>query len=79
MEGGFKILSQGILELNGESVGWFNEYTVTESPTAEYYDIIEQGYKENGLDMSYLETALAEVIQSENLEMEEQMQMRWEM
>lgn len=29
--------------------------------------------------MSYLETALAEVIQSENLEMEEQMQMRWEM
>ena len=70
------------LELNGESeamVYIMNGDRPLESPTAEYYDIIEQGYKENSLDMSYLETALAEAIQSENLEMEEQMQMRWEM
>ena len=43
-------------------------------PTAQYYDIIEQGYKENGLDTSYLETALEEAIQSESLEMDEEMQ-----
>ena len=49
------------------------------SPTAQYYDTIEQGYRENGLDTSYLETALAEAIQSEKLEMDEEMQMGWEM
>ena len=71
------------LELNGESVESMvyimNGDRPLESPTAEYYDIIEQGYKENGLDMSYLEAALAEAIQSENLEMDEEMQMGWEM
>lgn len=71
------------LELNGESVEAMvyimNGGRPLESPTVEYYDIIEQGYRENGLDTSYLETALAEAIQSENLEMEEQMQMGWEM
>lgn len=71
------------LELNGESVEAMiyimNGDRPLESPTVEYYDIIEQGYRENGLDTSYLETALAEAIQSENLEMEEQMQMGWEM
>lgn len=71
------------LELNGESVEAMvyimNDNRPLESPTAQYYDIIEQGYRENGLDTSYLETALAEAIQSENLEMDEEMQMGWEM
>lgn len=72
-----------VLEVNGESVEAMvyimNGDRPLESPTAEYYDIIKQGYKENGLNTSYLETALAEAIQSENLELEEQMQMGWEM
>ncbi|WP_337402708.1 gamma-glutamylcyclotransferase family protein [Porcipelethomonas sp.] len=66
------------LELNGESVEAMiyimNGDRPLESPTAQYYDIIEQGYRENGLDTSYLETALAEAVQSENLEMNEEMQ-----
>ena len=66
------------LELNGESVEAMvyimNGDRPLESPTAQYYDTIEQGYRENGLDTSYLETALAEAVQSENLEMNEEMQ-----
>ena len=71
------------LELNGESVEAMiyimNGDRPLESPTAQYYDIIEQGYRENGLDTSYLETALAEAIQSENLEMNEEMQIGFDM
>lgn len=71
------------LELNGESVEAMvyimNGDRPLKSPTAQYYDTIEQGYRENGLDTSYLETALAEAIQSEKLEMDEEMQMGWEM
>ena len=71
------------LELNGEAVEAMvyimNGDRPLKSPTAQYYDTIEQGYRENGLDTSYLETALAEAIQSEKLEMDEEMQMGWEM
>ena len=71
------------LELNGESVEAMvyimNGDRPLESPTAQYYDIIEQGYRENGLNTSYLETALAEAIQSENLEMNEEMQIGFDM
>lgn len=71
------------LELDGESVEAMvyimNGDRPLESPTEQYYDSIQKGYRENGMDTSYLETALAEAIQSENLEMEEQMQMGLEM
>lgn len=71
------------LELNGESVEAMvyimNGDRPLESPTAQYYDIIEQGYRENGLNTSYLETALAEAIQSENLKMNEEMQIGFDM
>lgn len=71
------------LELNGESVEAMiyimNGDRPLESPTAQYYDIIKQGYRENGLDTSYLETALAEAVQSENLEMDEEMRIGFDM
>lgn len=71
------------LEVNGESVEaiiyLMNGDQPLETPTVQYYDVIEQGYRENGLDTSYLETALAEAVQSENLEMDAEMQMGWEM
>lgn len=62
------------LELNGESVEAMvyimNGDRPLEAPTEQYYSIIEQGYIENGLDTSYLETALEEAILAENLEFE---------
>ena len=38
--------------------------------SAEYYGIIKQGYKENGLDTRYLETAFEEAVLAENMEFE---------
>lgn len=62
------------LELNGESVEAMvyimNRDTPLEAPTDQYYSIIEQGYKENGLDTSYLETAFEEAVLAENMEFE---------
>ncbi len=53
------------LELNGETVEAMvyimNGDTPLEAPTEQYYGIIKQGYKENGLDTSYLETAFEPV------------------
>lgn len=66
-----------VLELNGEAVEVMiyimNGDKPLETPTEQYYNTIEQGYKENGLDTSYLETALEEAILAENLEMETQL------
>ena len=63
------------VELNGEEVEAMiyimNGNRPIETPSVSYYDTIEQGYKENGLDLKYLETALANAIQSEILEAEE--------
>lgn len=71
------------IELDGENVEAMvyimNGNRPLESPTMQYYNTIEQGYRENGMDMNYLETALANAIQSENLDMEEEMQMGLEM
>lgn len=65
------------LEMDGETVEAMiyimNGDTPLEVPTEQYYNTIEQGYKENGLDTSYLEVALEEAILSENLEMEQQL------
>lgn len=65
------------LEMDGETVEAMiyimNGDRLLEAPTEQYYDTIEQGYKENGLDTSYLETALEESILAENLEMETQL------
>lgn len=47
-----------------------NGDTPLQAPTGQYYSIIEQGYMENGLDISYLETALEEAIFAENVEFE---------
>ena len=62
------------LELNGETVEAMvyimNGNTPLEAPTAQYYNTIEQGYKENGLDTSYLETAFEEAVLAENMEFE---------
>ena len=49
-----------------------------QSPSAKYYDIIEKGYRENGLDISYLETALEKAVQSENFEQEEEVEIEFE-
>lgn len=65
------------LELNGKAVEAMvyimNGDRPLEAPTEQYYSIIEQGYIENGLDASYLETALEESILAENPEMETQL------
>lgn len=57
------------LELNGETVEAMvyimNGDTPLEAPTEQYYGIIKQGYKENGLDTRYLETAFEEAVLAE--------------
>ena len=62
------------LELNGETVEAMvyimNGDTPLEAPTEQYYGIIKQGYKENGLDTRYLETAFEEAVLAENMEFE---------
>ena len=71
------------VELNGKEVEAMiyimNGNRPIETPSVSYYDTIEQGYRENGLDLKYLETALANAIQSEVLEAEEKMQFGMEM
>lgn len=47
-----------------------NGDTPLEAPTEQYYGIIKQGYKENGLDTRYLETAFEEAVLAENMEFE---------
>lgn len=69
------------IDLNGEAVDAMvyimNGDRPLETPTVQYYDTIEQGYKENGMDTSYLETALAEAIQSENFERKKKFKWKW--
>ncbi len=52
-----------------------NGNTPLEAPTEQYYGIIKQGYKENGLDTSYLETAFEEAVLAENMEFESKFEM----
>lgn len=70
------------IDFNGNSVEAMvyvmNGNIPLQSPSAEYYNIIEEGYKENGLDISYLETALEEAVQSENFEQEEELEIEFE-
>ena len=57
-------------ELNGKSyegmVYLMNRGTIS-PPSPQYYNTILQGYRENGLDESYLETALENSIFYEQL------------
>ncbi len=57
-------------ELNGKSctgmVYLMNRGTIS-PPSSQYYNMILQGYQENGLDESYLETALENSIYHEQL------------
>lgn len=66
------------LELNGETVEAMvyimNGNKQQEAPSPQYYLTIEEGYIENGLDTSYLETALDEAI---NFELKNDVQMEF--
>lgn len=66
------------LELNGEPVEAMvyimNGNGPLISPSDQYYSTIEQGYKETGLDTSYLEKAFEEAVQSEYMEQEDELE-----
>lgn len=63
-----------LFEINGKSyegmVYLMNRGTIS-SPSPQYYNTILQGYRENGLDESYLETALENSISQKQLIEEE--------
>ncbi len=63
-------------ELNGkpcEGMAYLMNHGTISPPSPQYYNTILQGYRENGLDESYLETALENSIYHEQLmEMEDE-------
>lgn len=57
-------------ELNGrvcEGMAYLMNHVTISPPSPQYYNTILQGYRENGLDESYLETALENSIYHEQL------------
>lgn len=61
-------------ELDGkfyEGMAYLMNHGTISPPSPQYYNTILQGYRENGLDESYLETALENSLQQEQLMEEE--------
>lgn len=61
-------------ELNGracEGMAYLMNHGTISPPSPQYYNTILQGYRENGLDESYLQTALKNSLQQEQLIAEE--------
>lgn len=57
-------------EMNGKSyegMAYLMNRGTISPPSPQYYDTILQGYRENGLDESYLQTALENSLQQEQL------------
>ena len=57
-------------EMDGKSyegMAYLMNHGIISPPSPQYYNTILQGYRENGLDESYLETALENSLQQEQL------------